>query len=73
MTERGERDRLAEIENNFLGHPEDDYYFVEARDFHWLIGEVKRLRGGLAYLKGMAQDADNVKLMDQIDEALTDA
>ena len=36
-------DRLSEIEEGFIGHPEDDYYFVEAADFKWLIAHAKNL------------------------------
>lgn len=40
-------DKLAEIADGFIGHPKDDYYFVEAKDFAWLIAEVERLRTAL--------------------------
>jgi len=71
MTEPGKHDWLAEIE----GKRDRRLYAFPgvAHDIDLLIEEVKRLRGFLAYLKGVAQDADNVKLMDQIDEVLTGA
>jgi hypothetical protein len=37
-----------------------------------LMLRIERLRGFLKYLKGEAQDRDDLKLMDEIDTALSD-